>query len=173
MGADPVSTATEQTVRRDALDRLINAHLVDGLLVAGWIDDLTVEVESLRRLVPTEEELTVRRARRSDHATSKAGAAAVAPRAGSQRARLLAVYASSNAWRDLPGWTDEEAAEWCGLSGSCYWKRCGELRDGGWIEPVLDTVRGGELTRIGSAGSPRIVCRITPAGRALHATLNP
>ena len=117
-----------------------------------------------------EEELTRRRARRDDHATSKAGAAAVAPRAGSQRAHLLAMY-ERNHWRE-EGLTDEEAAERAGLLGSCYWKRCGELRDEGWIEVVRDS-DGTPVTRLGSAGSPRFASRITAAGRALHATLNP
>lgn len=110
-----------------------------------------------------EDELTHARARRDDRATSKAGAAAVAPRAGSQRARLLAAYASVP---EGVGLTDEQAADLADLSGSCYWKRCGELRDGGhitWTGTVAP----------GSAGVPRIRCVITPAGRALHATLNP
>mgnify|MGYP006921296537 CR=1 FL=1 len=143
-------------------------HLAEYLTDRGWRCIRPDVARTWPVSTVPEEELTHARARRDDHATSKAAAAAVAPRAGSQRARLLAVYAQP--WMGGE-WTDEEAAQRAGLLGSCYWKRCGELRDGGWLEVVA--VNGQEVTRTGAAGSPRIVCRITPAGRALHATLNP
>lgn len=72
-------------------------------------------------------------------------------RAGSQKAKLLAVYASGD-------YTDERAAEAAGLLRSCYWKRCGELREDGLI---VDTGR----TETGDAGVARIVSTITERGR--------
>lgn len=89
------------------------------------------------------------RVRTDDYETSKAGAASVAYRAGSQKARLMTAYTAT-----LPlGYTDEEAAIVAGISmTSCYWKRCNELREAGLIEPT------GEV-RTGRAGVPRMVCR--------------
>lgn len=88
------------------------------------------------------------RHRRDDYATSIQGAQDVAYRAGSQKAKLTEVYRS--VWpKSL---TDEEAAEMAGLSDTCYWKRCGELREDGVI---VDT----GATREGSAGVRRILCR--------------
>lgn len=96
------------------------------------------------------------RVRRGDLPTSRAGARAVAPRAGSQKALLLDAYAEAGA----RGLTDEEAAAAAHLPlRSCWWKRCGELRQGGFITPTGDE-------RLGEAGSPRIVCRITKEGSA-------
>lgn len=92
------------------------------------------------------------RVRRDDYATSRAGAASVKYRAGSQKAKLLAAFNEANM-------TDEEAAIAAGLSlRSCFWKRCGELRDAGFI------AFNGEM-RIGSAGSSCGVSEITAAGR--------
>lgn len=94
------------------------------------------------------------RTRRDDHATSIAGAASVAYRAGTQKAALLAAYQAAGA----AGLTDEEAAEAAGISlRSCYWKRCGELRQDGVIAPTGQT-------RSGDAGVDRIVCRATSTG---------
>jgi hypothetical protein len=93
------------------------------------------------------------RARRDDYATSRAGAESVKYRAGSQKAKLLAAFASS------AGLTDEQAATQAGLSmRSCFWKRCGELRDAGLI------IFTGEQ-RVGSSGTPCGVSEITTAGR--------
>lgn len=64
------------------------------------------------------------RHRNPDWVTSVAGAASVAYRAGSQKALLLAAYKDAYP----KALTDDEAAEACGLSRTCYWKRCGELR---------------------------------------------
>ena len=88
------------------------------------------------------------RTRNPDHETSTEGARQVAYRAGSQKARLLEAY--SRYWSGL---TDEDAAAYAGLLGTCYWKRCGELRADGKIVPTGQT-------RMGSAGVPRIVCRL-------------
>lgn len=66
------------------------------------------------------------RHRHPDWVTSVKGAESVAYRAGSQKALLLAAY--KNAYP--AGLTDDEACIAAGLPlTSCYWKRCGELRD--------------------------------------------
>ena len=104
------------------------------------------------RLVSEEPDDRRGRHRKDDWDTSVAGAAAVAYRAGTQKARLLAAY------RNHPrGLTDEEAAREVGLQLTCYWKRCGELRQDGMIEPTGET-------RPGEAHVARIVCAITEAG---------
>lgn len=92
------------------------------------------------------------RHRRNDHATSIAGANDVAYRAGSQKARLLDVFRNH-----YPGaLTDEEAAKRAGLEDTCYWKRCGELREDGHIGQIFDR-HGTPETRTGSAGVARIL----------------
>ena len=94
------------------------------------------------------------RTRTNDYATSIAGASSVRMRAGSQKAKLLAAFVSGDH-------TDEQAAVVAGLSvRSCFWKRCGELRD---LELIAFT---GEQ-RTGSAGVPCGVSAMTPAGRQL------
>lgn len=92
------------------------------------------------------------RVRRGDYATSRAGAEAIKWRAGSQKALLLAAFADDEL-------TDEQAAIDAGLSlRSCFWKRCGELRDAGLI-----AFTGRQ--RVGSAGSACGISAITAAGR--------
>jgi hypothetical protein len=93
-------------------------------------------------------------ARVDDPATSRKGAASLAVRAGSQRALLLERYAAGSM-------TDEEAGYQSGLASRprcCYWKRCSELRQAGYIRPT-----GAE--RMSSAGVPQQVCEITEDGR--------
>lgn len=96
--------------------------------------------------------------RAADHATSRESARRVAGRTGSQRARLLAAYASAPA----AGYTDEEAAQAAGLpERACWWKRCGELRDAdliGWTGATRDSPTSG-----GAQG----VCAITELGRTI------
>lgn len=100
------------------------------------------------------------RVRKDDLPTSRAGAAKAALHAGSQKAKLLAVYARSE-----DGLTDEQAAELAVVNmRSCWWKRCNELRQLGFIQPVTDA-RGRLLTRTSSAQVQRMVCFITPLGR--------
>ena len=92
--------------------------------------------------------------RRNDGATSTGGAKAITVRAGSQRSTLLASYYVHD---DL---TDEEAGNVSGLATlpkCCYWKRCGELRQAGYIR-----VTG--ATRVSSAGVEQQVCAITDDG---------
>ena len=65
------------------------------------------------------------RHRNPDWVTSVKGAESVAYRANSQKAKLLDAYKAA-----YPGGlTDDEACVAAGLPlTSCYWKRCGELR---------------------------------------------
>lgn len=96
--------------------------------------------------------------RNTDPITSELGAADVKPRRRSQQATLLAVYAQF-----LGGISDEKAGDMSGLSRNprcCYWKRCSELRAGGFIESTGQFVYS-------SAGSKQMVCAITDKGRAL------
>ena len=92
--------------------------------------------------------------RANNGATSNQGAKSLRVRAGSQRALLLSRYA-------LEALTDEEAGKASNLSSKpkcCYWKRCSELRQAGYIA-VTGSVRAS------SAGVDQLVCAITPAGR--------
>ena len=91
--------------------------------------------------------------RRDDSTTSKAGAKSLTVRAGSQRASLLSRYA-------VDSMTDEEAGHASGLAmlpKCCYWKRCSELRQAGYIETT-------GVMRRSSAGVDQHVCSITQAG---------
>jgi hypothetical protein len=89
------------------------------------------------------------RTRRRGHATSRAGAASVAFRAGTQKAKLIAAYEQVQP----RGLTDEQAAQLAGVPPmSCWWKRCNELRELGAIVPTGET-------RVGAAGVARMVCR--------------
>lgn len=71
-------------------------------------------------------------ARRDDPATSHKAGAEVQVRSGSHRERLLKVYAAAG----VP-LTDAAAARLAEMPDrSCWWKRCSELREGGYIEVV-------------------------------------
>ena len=97
-------------------------------------------------------------ARASDPSTSRKAVQSAAIRAGSQRYRLLKKYALHGA----NGLTDEQAGALAELNtpGTCYWKRCSELREFGYIEPL-------GLTRLASTGEQQMVCAITVAGRQI------
>lgn len=89
------------------------------------------------------------RHRNPDWVTSIAGARSVQYRAGTQKAKLL------DAYRDAypAGLTDDEAAVRAGLPlTSCYWKRCGELRQDESI------VHRGEQRLSKHTNETRIVC---------------
>lgn len=103
------------------------------------------------------------RHRTPDHATSVEGAASVAKRAPTQKLRLLAAYDFAGE----RGFTDEQAAHYAGLLGSCFWKRAGELRaDGHIAQPE------GEPVRKGTSNVSRIICCITQDGvDHLHSVL--
>lgn len=96
-------------------------------------------------------------ARHDDPETSRAGARSVAYRSGSQKARLLAVYAEAG--RPI---TDAEAADQAGLltrPGCCWWHRCSDLRHDGMLEVV-----GTGISPI--TGEAAMLCTITPDGLA-------
>jgi hypothetical protein len=92
--------------------------------------------------------------RRDNGTTSTSGAKAMTVRAGSQRATLLATYYSEQYL------TDEEAGKVSGLASlpkCCYWKRCSELRQAGYIKP-------NGKTRVSTAGVEQQICHITAEG---------
>jgi len=94
------------------------------------------------------------RHRNPDWHTSVKGAQSVAYRAGSQKALLLKAYKAA-----YPnGLTDDEAATQAGLPiTSCYWKRCGELRQDNAI--VAGPARPSRIN-----GEHRIACIYNPQG---------
>jgi len=97
-------------------------------------------------------------ARSEDPQTSKSGAVSMAIRAGSQRHTLLQAYGAAPY-----GLTDEQAGDTTGLSDNvrcCYWKRCSELRQAGYISSA-------GITRPSSAGEMQKVCVITDLGRQI------
>lgn len=96
--------------------------------------------------------------RASDPITSHLGALDVEVRDLKHRPRLLLAYSTA-----VGGLTADEAAEQTGLLRACYWKRCSELRELGFTEPIK--IGGATLTRRASSGSKQMVCRITEAGR--------
>jgi hypothetical protein len=79
----------------------------------------------------------------------------VAKRAPTQKVMLLRAYSDAG----NRGFTDEQAAYRSGLLGSCFWKRCGELRDLGYIKQPE-----GEPVRKGTSGVSRIISVITQDG---------
>lgn len=98
------------------------------------------------------------RTRAGDYETSTEGATDVAYRASNQQIQLLRQYRRASE----RGYTDEEAGRAADLLGSCYWKRCGELRFRGLITRPPD-----QRVRMASAGVRRIVCVITEDGLEL------
>lgn len=87
--------------------------------------------------------------------TSQQGAMDVAPRAGTQRYKLLAAY------REWGPMIPDEARRRAGLGDkSAYWVRNSELAAGGFLEPT-------EVTRRGEAGSAQAEHRITARGLAV------
>lgn len=95
---------------------------------------------------------TARKARTTDPATSKRAALAAAPRAGSQRARVLAaILVASN------GLTYDQVAEATGIVGVSVSTRISELVAAGLVE------RRGE--RPTSAGGSAAICFATDLAR--------
>ena len=93
------------------------------------------------------------RHRVDDWETSIEGANSVAYRAGSQKDLLLKAFKAAHP----AGLTDEEAAIASGISlTSEYSKRCGELRQDGFISGLMSS-NGTVSTRLGSSGVHRIV----------------
>ena len=92
------------------------------------------------------------RHRQPDRPSSVKGAQSVAYRAGTQKARLLDAYQQAYPL----GLTDDEAAVAAGLPlTSCYWKRCGELRQDNMILP-------GRERKSRHSGETRIECTYNP-----------
>ena len=94
--------------------------------------------------------------RSSDPATSRKAAEQVAPRAGSQMARLLAHYGAA-----VLGLTDDQAGQKVAENSGAiagYWKRCADLRRLGYI---IDT----GTTRDSNQGCQAMVCAITAKGQ--------
>lgn len=77
-----------------------------------------------------------------------------------QRHAMLAGFADAG----KTGYTDEQAAKAMKLNlRSCFWKRAGELREMGLIEPLI--LKGEHMTRTGDAGAAQGVWKITTEGR--------
>jgi len=96
------------------------------------------------------------RHRRNDRDGSVRGAGSVAYRASSQKYRLLVAFHMAGEH----GLTDDEAALMVALDRSCFWKRCGELRQDGMIVDT-GTTRTGPLF-----GEQRMVSTVTALGAA-------
>jgi len=98
--------------------------------------------------------MSYRNTRANDYSTSIAGAEAVTETAKTQRARLRRAFAEAGP----SGLTDEEAAEAAGLLDSCYWKRCGELRQDGAIMWTGFTRKGraGVARKVSAVPSPEL-----------------
>jgi hypothetical protein len=139
---------------RNAFWRLDSGHhqnLLDEAITRMQEAEAQIQHMSQSMIEPTGSPRN--RMRREDHSTSAAGARAVTFRAASQKAKLLAVYGRFAV-------TDEEAAARCDLMHATYWMRCSELRTLGLIEETGET-------RKGTAGTERMVCRITERGRTV------
>lgn len=87
-------------------------------------------------------------------------------KAGTQKHVLLSTYGGHQA-AQAGGLTDSEVARLAGLyhGGICWWKRCSELRQIGFIE-LTDSTRPDKDSR-----AEREVCRITDTGRRKLASL--
>ena len=98
--------------------------------------------------------------RRSDPWTSVEAAYEIGLKARTQKLRLLVAYRTAGA----AGLIAEEAGTRSGLNSHplcCYWHRCTDLRDDGFIEPIKP-----RQTRKASSGKHQMVCAITDRGRA-------
>lgn len=114
---------------------------------------LRIALERLAECDPTEGESP--NVRRTDPATSHAGAASVAMRSGSQRHQLLRAFGRHPSLNADKAWAATAIPE-----GSCYWKRVSELAQAGLIEPTGATFPG-------RSGEAQTVYRITDAGLAV------
>jgi len=96
--------------------------------IAGF--DLEEAAATIRELLSAQ---PVSRARTTDPFSSHKAIPAGLGRWSGHRARLLRAFEAA-----AYGLTDEEAGRATGLDeqGSCYWKRCNELRQLGYIAPT-------------------------------------
>lgn len=110
-------------------------------------------------------------ARADDPLTSASAVREHAPQWDALNGRALRIhYEYRDDPRGLTDWEVERIAAALGGLGACAWKRVGELRteyDPPLILPVL-TGSGVEVTRPGAHTDPRIVCRLTDAGRQMY-----
>ena len=93
--------------------------------------------------------------RANDPETSRDSAVKVARRTTGQKWQLLLAYHANP-----DGLTDDEAGALTGLASKpkcCYWKRCSELEDEGYLMRTL-------FTRPGSTGHHMMVRAITDKG---------
>ena len=100
-------------------------------------------------------------ARNTDPQTSQQAAIGLPVRGGSQRAKILLAYLDGEH-------TDDEIGQITGLASvpnCCYWKRCSELRQAGYIEPT-------GATRLSRVNKLQQICRITAAGRGVLQSLD-
>lgn len=72
-----------------------------------------------------------------------------------QKIRLLQAFNYAGA----RGFTDEQAAHYAGLLGTCYWRRCTDLRAEGLIAQPE-----GRPVRKGTSNVARIISEITQDG---------
>ena len=96
-------------------------------------------------------------ARSTDSETSKQASIGASKRSPSQKIQLLIAYAMHP-----NGLTDDEAGTVSGLSSlakCCYWKRCSDLENEGFIARTLET-------RPSLVGNQMMVRAITPKGLA-------
>jgi hypothetical protein len=97
--------------------------------------------------------------RDTDPETSEMAAHSVALRAGSQRAIILEAYADGTAL------IDEQAAARAEVHPrSCWWKRCSELRQGGYTAWAVDEF-GANIHIVSTMGEKCRASVITPKGR--------
>jgi len=106
-----------------------------------------------------DDELRGTRARRTDPETSQEADLRLSSARSHCRALLLIHY------RHPDGLTDEEAAEYAGLThpGICWWHRCSDLRAQGLIE-WLRHENGKQIKVTGSNNRNVGISRITEAG---------
>lgn len=99
------------------------------------------------------------RIRKNDYDTSIEAALSIEESAVTQQKKLLDVYR-----RHPEGLLDDEAGHMAGLDQSCFWKRCGELREMGltvWLEDDW-----GKILKRKSpfSGRKRGISGVTPLG---------
>lgn len=172
---DPAAWLRDKAHRRVAAD-LRNEHAAAAVL--ELLDELdtcrarppqtTSLLDELEQPLADQTRPAAGLARSTDPSTSRRAAAAVWPRSGSQRLRLL--FAA----RRRDGITASEACELTGLPYQSASTRLSELVAGGWLEQATGLVGGPPAERESSSGGMQRVLVLTdrakreaPAGWAL------
>lgn len=101
--------------------------------------------------------------RRTDPATSLGAAVYALPHVVGNRAKALAALVDAGA----EGLTDFELERATGVKQTSIGKRRGELRDAGWVAPLLDA-DGRQVRRLSPSGAPTGVWVVTAAGCEAH-----